>query len=66
MECQLAEVMGSRGARLNRKVSNARDPSRAQGSITVHGEEMSNANALVTEARGKHRATATATAATRE
>jgi hypothetical protein len=44
----LAQVMGSRGATFRDNIRNAVSPSRAKGLLTIRGEEVKNANALIT------------------
>ncbi len=46
--CMLAQVMGARGATLRENIRNTTTPSRAKGLLTIRGEEVKNANALIT------------------
>jgi hypothetical protein len=45
IECQLAQIMGSRGCCYRANVANKSHTDRARGWITVRGEEIKNANA---------------------
>jgi hypothetical protein len=45
MECQLAQVMGSRGCSYSSGIKNRTHPERARtGTVTIRGEEIKNAN----------------------
>jgi hypothetical protein len=45
IECQLAQIMGSRGCCYRANVVNKSHSDRARGWITIRGEEIKNANA---------------------
>jgi hypothetical protein len=45
--CQLAQIMGARGATFTGKIVNSLLPSRSRGTVTLRGEEVQNANARV-------------------
>jgi hypothetical protein len=48
VSCFLADIMGSRGCTFRAAITNTAAPARAKGTLTIRGEEVRNANALVT------------------
>jgi hypothetical protein len=47
VECQLAQIMGGRGASYTGRIVNNHSRARSVGTITIRGEEVKNANAKV-------------------